>query len=79
MKNKDVVVWGLTPIIDELERIKARLAGLVESLPPAEVAPAEAEDVGLRDLLGCTLTDRLEPALRDLRALIGKAEAGGAE
>lgn len=79
MKNKGVVFWGLTPIVEDLERIKARLAELVEALPPAEVAPAEAEDVGLRDVLGCTLTDRLEPALRDLRALIGKAESGEAE
>jgi hypothetical protein len=74
MTNKDMVAWGLAPIIEDLERIKARLAELVETLPPVEVTPSEPEDVALRDLLGCTLTDRLEPALRELRALTGDAE-----
>jgi hypothetical protein len=67
-----MVAWGLRPIIKDLEQIQGRLEELVESLPAAEVTPSEAEDVALRDVLACMLTDRLKPALRDLRSLTGE-------
>lgn len=74
MKGQGVVAWALTPLIDELEQVQARLRSLAETLPPVEVAPAEAEDVALRDVLDCVLADRLEPALRELRRLTGEEE-----
>jgi hypothetical protein len=74
LKGDPRIGQALASVIQELEEVKERLAELVKALPSTEVAPAEAEDVALRDVLDCIVADRLEPALRDLRSLTGVGE-----
>lgn len=69
----------LRRIVVRLEELRLQLLGLQATLPePAGeregLADLEVLDAGaeIRAAIGCVLADRIEPALRDLAALVGE-------
>jgi hypothetical protein len=56
----------LRGVVEGLERVQTELQEIADGLPE-EDAEADGE-VSLRAVIECVLADRLEPAVRDLRA-----------
>lgn len=54
--------------VEVLERVQTELQEIAASLP-AEAAEPDGE-VSFRSVIECVLVDRLQPAARDLRAVV---------
>jgi len=55
--------------VEELEKVQTLLQEIAASLP--EEVPEPGGEVSLRSVIECVLVDSLQPAIRDLRAVVG--------
>jgi hypothetical protein len=59
----------LRAAVEGLEKVQTELREITASLPEAAGEPDG--EVSLRSVIECVLVDSLQPAIRDLRAVVG--------